>query len=41
MACLLSNFEDLQGVGVASTVVRSWDQNVPDYLGPQYAGLER
>ena len=35
MACLLSISEDLQGVGVVSTVVRSWDQKVPDYLGPR------
>ena len=28
------DLEDLQGVPVAAIVVRSWDQNVPNYLGP-------
>ncbi len=31
---LAIDLEDLQGVRVAATVVRSWDQNVPNYLGP-------
>ena len=34
MACFANDLEDLQGVRVAATVVRSWDPKVPNYLGP-------
>ena len=34
LACFAIDLDDLQGVRVAATVVRSWDQNVPNYLAP-------
>ena len=41
LACFAIDLDELQGVRVAATVVRSWGPKGAGLLSPQYAGLER